>query len=279
MRIGALAAVLLCVPGTAWALTCWDDLVRMGDYFGSVTPGQVSKCLITERADPNYRDRKGFTPLHLLVTESFVREAVAVEIIRLMVEHGADPNAMMGEYSPLRTARELFGEGSDVYAALSDVPGASAAAGAGGWGAIFWALPSERDDRNLDHIPIRDRRCHHVAGMAWNYPTRLEAMTAARDVCRDEWRKSGTRVRMKTGDCGDLTYDDPIRAGTVLGVIFGPGECASYAKGQHHVSDAVCPVSGTGVGASESEADRNALADCEEYGDCRVTMSACNTLR
>ena len=146
----------------------------------------------------------------------------------------------------------------------------------GGWGAIFWTIADERWGAT-HNIPFPDQQCHHVAGMTWNYQTKRETIKAARDACREEWPKSGTRARMTDGDCGDLQYDDPIGAGTVLGVIFGPGQCAAYATGRQFV-DATCPISGTGVGASKSEAARHAVADCEKgIGTCQVTMSSCNS--
>ena len=149
------------------------------------------------------------------------------------------------------------------------------------WGAIFWAIADEHFDPDFLHIPRSEKQCHYVAGMAWNHETKREAMRSARDLCRKEWRKSGTRARLRDGDCGDLNYDDPIRAGTVLGVVFGPGQCAAYAKGRHHDPGALCPLSGSGVDASESEAARKAVADCESLGvgTCRVEISACNNSR
>lgn len=147
------------------------------------------------------------------------------------------------------------------------------------WGALFWDLPDEHSYGSLDHIPRSDKRCLHVAGIAWNYPTRLEAIKAAREDCRAEWRKSGIRVPLRKDSCGDLKFDNPITAGTVLGVIFGPGQCAAYATGPHKVPFAICPVSGTGIGLSKSGAERNALGECNKYGKCQIKLSACNASR
>lgn len=60
-------------------------------------------------------------------------------------------------------------------------------------------------------------------------------MMAARKGCRKEWKKTGLRVPLRNVDCSDLKFDDPIRTGTVLGVIFGFRQCATYAKGQRFV--------------------------------------------
>ena len=134
------------------------------------------------------------------------------------------------------------------------------------WGALFWTLADEWYSGLRSHIPMSDLQCHHVASIAWNYPTKREAMVAARKGCREEWRKTGVRHRIRNDDCGDMKYDNPITAGTVIGVIFGPGQCAAYATGQRHPRAGVarCPISGEGVGFSKPEAERRALAGLQE---------------
>ena len=164
----------------------------------------------------------------------------------------------------------------------------AAQAQAGSWGAISWDMANERADPRLDHIHYDTRRCEHVAGMAWNYGTKREAMEAASDVCRKEWGKAGTRVRIHDTTCGDLGFENPAEAGYLV-VTFGPGQCAAYATGQHKIAvlqrdlgnwKGLCPVSATGVGASKSEAECIALADCGRWSfNCRITLSACNDLR
>lgn len=152
------------------------------------------------------------------------------------------------------------------------------------WGALFWTLADERYSSLFTHIPWSNLRCHHVASIAWNYPTKREAMVAARKGCREEWRKTGVRHRIRNDDCGDMKSDNPITGGTVLGVIFGPGQCAAYATGQRHlkVGVAKCPISGEGIGMSKPEAERRALADCRKNfrsTTCKIKLSACNAPR
>ena len=214
--LSALAAILLCVPGAASAFTCWDDLDRMDDYFSTVTPRQVSTCLITERADPNYRDRKGFTPLHLLVTESFVREDIAVEIIRLMVGHGADPNALMGAYSPLRVASELFGEDSEVYAALSNSRRASASTGAL-YGAIAVGELRYLDEGERYRIP---------SVIGYDASSIDDAVRNAKNTCNKRYPK----VKLEPGVNECFVY-----------LIFSSGFSArGHHQGKYHTSPGRC---------------------------------------
>lgn len=147
------------------------------------------------------------------------------------------------------------------------------------WGALLFELPNEHNYGFLDHIPRSDKRCLHVAGIAWNYPTRREAIKAAREDCRAEWRKSGIRVPLRTDSCGDLKFDNPITTGTVVGVIFGTGQCAAYATGPNKVSFLICPVSGTGINLSKSEAELEALGECNQHGKCQIKLSVCNASR
>jgi ankyrin repeat protein len=52
--------------------------------------------LLEKKADPNEKDENGMTPLHHVVTElfesSFSIDYDDVNIIKLLLEHGADPN-------------------------------------------------------------------------------------------------------------------------------------------------------------------------------------------
>ena len=145
------------------------------------------------------------------------------------------------------------------------------------WGALFWAYVDEHYFN--PHIPRSDKRYHVVASIAWNYPTKREAIVAARKGCIKEARKTGLKVPLKSIQCGDLKYDDPVAAGTVGGVIFGAGQCAAYATGPHKLPDALCPVFDTGVSLSESEAKSNALDKCNYHGKCQIKLSACNATR
>lgn len=256
------------------AVACWgpDSTLELRQFFQTADRVAVEACL-RQGVHPDTRDYFGWLPLEVALYASDDNPH-APGIIRALIEAGADlsyRDSVTNMTLP-EIARLLRGENSPTHSAFLD----SANLQAGAWGAIFWAIADELSDRKLDYIHLSERRCHHVAGMAWNYQTKRDAMKAARDACKRKWQESGTRVRVEDADCGDLQYDNPISAGTVLGVIFGPGQCAAYAEGRHVIGDAKCPVSGTGVGASKSEAVRNALAECEMYGSCRIKMSTCN---
>ena len=141
------------------------------------------------------------------------------------------------------------------------------------WGALLWATLSEFANLN---IPYNERRrCNVVGGIAWNFQTRAAAIRGARGECRKRWRSSGLRV-VTAGYCGNLKYDDPIAAGTVLGVYFQTGQCAAWAIGRR--SRSKCPRSGTAVGVSKEQAESKALKQCRLKGgnQCSIELSACN---
>ena len=149
------------------------------------------------------------------------------------------------------------------------------------WGALYWAAVDESYTELFNHLPTSQLGCRHVASLNWNYPARRDAMNAARQGCRKEWMKTGLRVPLVEKSCGRPTDEDPIGSGTVLGAIFGAGQCAAYASGRwwSHGEIVRCPISGVGVASSKIEAENLAMSNCLRNfirATCKVKMSACN---
>jgi ankyrin repeat protein len=72
--------------------------VKYADYRGTnllaVSPvAELTRYLLEKGADVNRADDDGVTPLMAVATELKVDENIRVEIIKVLLEHGADPNA------------------------------------------------------------------------------------------------------------------------------------------------------------------------------------------
>ena len=154
------------------------------------------------------------------------------------------------------------------------------------WGAITVGLTPnlEKKGNAWYHVP-----CHYFAGMGWNYPTKRKAFIGAREACRKRWMNTGSVAHLiNETNCGDLKHDDPLASGGI-GVYFRSGQCAAYASGKwwlyqghHGMVQSRCPTIGLAVSTSKADAERIALAKCNDFKEhprdrstCRITLSQC----
>ena len=151
------------------------------------------------------------------------------------------------------------------------------------WGALVWDYVDEQTYWNETDRHTVYGRCTKVAGMAWNYPTMEEAVRAAVEQCRQQWRETGFDVPLiyaRSGDgyerhaCGNIQrpFDRNRWRLNVFGSHF-TAKCAAYAQGTFPGS-ARCPLHGLGLGETKSDAEREAIDHCA-YDSCRITMSQC----
>ena len=151
------------------------------------------------------------------------------------------------------------------------------------WGALVWDFVDENTYWNETDRHTVYGRCTKVAGMAWNYPTMEEAVRAAVEQCRQQWRETGFDVPLiytRSGDgyerhaCGNIQR--PFNRNHWRLSVFGShytATCAAYAQGTFPGS-ARCPLHGLGLGETKSDAEREAIDHCA-YDSCRITMSQC----
>jgi uncharacterized protein len=111
-----------------------DPNVAIPDWKGNAliiasTMGQaeIVEALLDKGADPNYRDDNSFTALHAAVRDSNYgsdreQRARAVATVKVLLAHGANPNARLHQEKPtVRALNELEFEGATPLALAAEV--------------------------------------------------------------------------------------------------------------------------------------------------------------
>ena len=78
----------------------WDERRPLHQAVGSWRMG-IAELLIAEAADVNEKDNREYTSLHFAVTHTYK------EMVEMLIEKGADVNAMTIGFTPLELAEEV----------------------------------------------------------------------------------------------------------------------------------------------------------------------------
>jgi ankyrin repeat protein len=73
----------------------------------SMSMDNIQLLLVLGKANPNFRTKSGSSALHLILQADLGREHYKIPTVQLLLEHGADPNAVNGDgQRPLHLCRD-----------------------------------------------------------------------------------------------------------------------------------------------------------------------------